>query len=96
MTATLTEVISLAKSLTHDEKVELLTLLCKELQSTTVLDPSIKTAESSEDSRTAWDVLIAETGSVEENSDWSVEHNHYLYGLPKQSEDYDAGSILQN
>jgi hypothetical protein len=31
----------------------------------------------------AWDVLEQLTGSVDAPEDWSVEHNHYLYGAPK-------------
>lgn len=30
----------------------------------------------------AWDVLEAMTGTVEAPSDWSSEHDHYLYGIP--------------
>jgi len=32
----------------------------------------------------AWDVLEAMAGTVEAPSDWSSEHDHYLYGTPKQ------------
>jgi predicted RNase H-like HicB family nuclease len=31
----------------------------------------------------AWDVLEALTGTIEAPSDWSNQHNHYLYGTPK-------------
>lgn len=31
----------------------------------------------------AWDVLDTLTGSVEAPHDWSSEHDHYLYGVPK-------------
>ena len=31
----------------------------------------------------AWDVLEALTGTIEAPSDWSSQHNHYLYGTPK-------------
>jgi len=31
----------------------------------------------------AWDVLEAFAGKVEAPSDWSIEHDHYLYGTPK-------------
>lgn len=34
----------------------------------------------------AWDVLESLTGTVEAPSDWSAEHDHYLYGVPKQQE----------
>jgi hypothetical protein len=32
----------------------------------------------------AWDVLETYTGTVEAPSDWSIQHDHYLYGTPKQ------------
>lgn len=31
----------------------------------------------------AWDVLEAMTGTIEAPSDWSSEHDRYLYGTPK-------------
>ncbi len=31
----------------------------------------------------AWDVLESVTGRVEAPTDWSAEHDHYLYGTPK-------------
>jgi N6-adenosine-specific RNA methylase IME4 len=34
----------------------------------------------------AWDVLESLTGTIEAPTDWSKEHDHYLYGTPKQSE----------
>lgn len=33
----------------------------------------------------AWDVLEEMTGTIEAPSDWSVEHDHYLYGTPNQA-----------
>lgn len=33
----------------------------------------------------AWDVLEALTGTVDAPQDWSSEHDHYLYGTPKQA-----------
>ena len=36
----------------------------------------------------AWTVLESLTGTIQAPSDWSSEHDHYLYGIPKrQSED---------
>jgi hypothetical protein len=32
----------------------------------------------------AWDVLESLTATIEAPADWSSEHNHYLYGTPKQ------------
>jgi len=37
-------------------------------------------------SNDAWDVLESLTGKVEAPADWSAEHGHYLYGVPKQQE----------
>lgn len=32
----------------------------------------------------AWNVLEAMTGTIEAPSDWSIEHDYYLYGTPKR------------
>ena len=32
-----------------------------------------------------WDLLEEVAGTIEGPSDWSLEHDHYLYGVPKQS-----------
>ncbi len=32
----------------------------------------------------AWEVLEALAGTVEAPQDWSIEHDHYLYGTPKR------------
>jgi hypothetical protein len=34
----------------------------------------------------AWDVLELQTGTIEAPSDWSIEHDHYLYGTPKHQQ----------
>ena len=33
----------------------------------------------------AWAVLDSQSGTVQAPSDWSSEHDHYLYGTPKRS-----------
>lgn len=38
------------------------------------------------ESDNAWDVLESLTGTIAAPADWSKEHDHYLYGTPKQSE----------
>ena len=38
--------------------------------------------EHLQESGNAWDVLESLTGTVEAPTDWSAEHNHYLYGTP--------------
>ncbi|MGB8703087.1 MAG: hypothetical protein WCD18_27025 [Thermosynechococcaceae cyanobacterium] len=42
--------------------------------------------EHSHESGNAWDVLESLAGTIEAPADWSKEHDHYLYGTPKQSE----------
>lgn len=32
----------------------------------------------------AWDVLERYAGTVDAPADWSIEHDHYLYGTPKR------------
>jgi predicted RNase H-like HicB family nuclease len=39
--------------------------------------------EDIENEGNAWDVLEALTGTIEAPSDWSSQHDHYLYGTPK-------------
>jgi hypothetical protein len=34
----------------------------------------------------AWDVLESLIGTIEAPTDWSSEHDHYLYGSPKHQE----------
>ncbi len=36
------------------------------------------------DRKTAWGVLSKYAGTVEGPEDWSEEHDHYLYGVPKR------------
>ena len=38
-----------------------------------------------EQPKTAWTVLRTHAGSIEMPEDWSKEHDHYLYGIPKQA-----------
>ena len=39
--------------------------------------------EHLQESGNAWDVLESLTGTTEAPTDWSAEHDHYLYGTPK-------------
>ncbi|MDB9466176.1 hypothetical protein PN480_15865 [Dolichospermum circinale CS-1225] len=43
-----------------------------------------ETLEYIENQGNAWDVLEALTGTIEAPSDWSSQHDFYLYGTPKQ------------
>ncbi|MEA1945066.1 MAG: hypothetical protein U9N07_07035 [Euryarchaeota archaeon] len=36
----------------------------------------------------AWDVLSKYSGTVEGPEDWSEEHDHYLYGVPKRKKEH--------
>ncbi len=36
---------------------------------------------------TAWDVLRPYIGTLDMPADWSIEHDHYLYGTPKRYSD---------
>jgi hypothetical protein len=40
-------------------------------------------ADSSEEG-SVWDLLETLAGTVDAPSDWSAEHDHYLYGTPKR------------
>jgi hypothetical protein len=35
----------------------------------------------------AWELLKSLQGSVDGPADWSIEHDHYLYGTPKRNAD---------
>jgi predicted DNA-binding antitoxin AbrB/MazE fold protein len=48
-------------------------------------EPAIATGD-------AWDALEALAGTVEAPSDWSIEHDHYLYGTPKRQPKVDHES----
>ncbi|MBR8826789.1 MAG: hypothetical protein DSM107014_02620 [Gomphosphaeria aponina SAG 52.96 = DSM 107014] len=37
--------------------------------------------------KNAWDILEDMAGTIEAPQDWSQNHDYYLYGLPKQSQE---------
>ncbi len=39
--------------------------------------------EEASSKQSLWDLLSNLTGAVEGPEDWSQEHDHYLYGIPK-------------
>ncbi len=45
----------------------------------------IQEKDEEPDSLNAWDVLDKLTGTVEAPQDWALEHDHYLYGVPRKS-----------
>jgi 3-methyladenine DNA glycosylase AlkD len=52
-------------------------ILSQEWQEATPEQTQLVTEEN------AWDVLEAMTGTIEAPSDWSSEHDYYLYSTPK-------------
>ena len=44
----------------------------------------VELVDAAEDSRDAWDALSDLSGTVNAPEDWSREHDHYLYGVPKR------------
>jgi len=38
----------------------------------------------------AWDTLEALAGTIEAESDWAGEHDHYLYGTPERQREADV------
>lgn len=49
--------------------------------------PLMEAAEMFNAEGNAWDVLEALTGTIEAPSDWSIQHNHYLYGMSKNTDE---------
>ncbi|OAB56404.1 hypothetical protein AY600_05570 [Phormidium willei BDU 130791] len=48
---------------------------------------SLRQEQVEQTSSDAWDILASLTGTIEAPADWSAEHDHYLYGTPKQQPD---------
>ncbi len=44
----------------------------------------IKTEKSTSEKKDGWDVIESLIGSVSAPEDWSIEHDHYLYGSAKK------------
>ena len=44
---------------------------------------TIEPAVSGESTGDVWDALERLASTIDAPSDWSAEHNHYLYGVPK-------------
>jgi hypothetical protein len=44
--------------------------------------------ENAEDTKSegVWDVLDSFSGTIEGPEDWSLEHDHYLYGSPRKKD----------
>lgn len=59
------------------------TLVDLELNKRYVISVQESTADEG-DEGSAWQVLESLAGTLDAPEDWSVEHNHYLYGTPKR------------
>lgn len=53
------------------------------LQANTRCVVTVQSPAGDNPSADAWELLGQMAGSVEAPADWSSEHNHYLYGTPK-------------
>jgi hypothetical protein len=45
---------------------------------------TVEPASTAQEVRDAWDALDELSGTVDAPADWSREHDHYLYGVPKR------------
>ena len=45
---------------------------------------TVEPAGTAQEGRDAWDALSDLSGTVNAPEDWSREHDHYLYGVPKR------------
>ncbi|MFO5440938.1 MAG: type II toxin-antitoxin system HicB family antitoxin [Dolichospermum sp.] len=61
-------------------KPEIVTL---EIKCYETKNPLMEVTEIGNNEGNAWDVLEALTGTIEAPSDWSSQHDFYLYGTPK-------------
>jgi hypothetical protein len=56
-----------------------------DLEPNTKYEVTIKpVANQSVPEEDAWDVLESLAGTLDMPADWSIEHDHYLYGTPKK------------
>jgi len=46
---------------------------------------TIQPETETQTSESGWSAIEALAGTVEAPADWSIEHDHYLYGSPKQN-----------
>ncbi|AFY51053.1 hypothetical protein Nos7524_5334 [Nostoc sp. PCC 7524] len=62
-------------------------LILEEILPPKIESPLMEVGEILNAEGNAWDVLEALTGTIEAPSDWSSQHNHYLYGTPKNPDE---------
>lgn len=58
-----------------------------EIEQEAIAQIIMTTIESKKPSANAWNTLKEMAGSIEMSEDWSQEHDHYLYGTPKQNQE---------
>lgn len=58
-----------------------------EIEQEAIAQIIMTTIESKKPSANAWNTLKEMAGSIEMPEDWSQEHDHYLYGTPKQNQE---------
>jgi hypothetical protein len=61
--------------------------ILEEINPPKIESPLMEAAEIFNAESNAWDLLEALTGTIEAPSDWSSQHNYYLYGLPKNTDE---------
>lgn len=78
--ATKEEALNNLIQLFQARKPEIVTL---EIKCYETKNPLMEVTEIGNNEGNAWDVLEALTGTIEAPSDWSSQHDHYLYGNSK-------------
>jgi predicted RNase H-like HicB family nuclease len=78
--ATKEEALNNLIQLFQARKPEIVTL---EIKCYETKNPLMEVTEIGNNEGNAWDVLEALTGTIEAPSDWSSQHDHYLYGNAK-------------
>lgn len=82
--ATKEEALDNLIQLLQAQKPEIITL---EIEPPKTEYPGIKFAGIIKDEGNAWDVLDTLTGTIEAPSDWSSQHDYYLYSTPKHPDE---------
>jgi len=70
-----------------EEDLDFVSKVIKALKTTLGLPSGDEGPPRSGTETTVWNSLARLTGSIEAPQDWSAEHDHYLYGVPKRGED---------
>jgi hypothetical protein len=51
---------------------------------TITIQPNLVSNGAKDEAEDLWEFLERHAGSIEAPEDWSLEHDHYLYGTPKK------------